>query len=96
MKGKNMQEIKKGKNNFYLGEESNPLASISFALADDDKIIIEHTVVSDSLIGQGIGGQLVSKVAEYARGENKKVIPHCSYAKKVMTQNNEYADILAK
>jgi predicted GNAT family acetyltransferase len=34
-------------------------------------------------------------VAELARKENKKVVPLCSYAKRVMIQNPDYQDVLA-
>jgi len=90
-----MEVIKKGENQFYIGEDiENPLAEITFIRADESKIVIEHTYVSDSLRGQGIALQLVNKVVEYARFENKKIIPICPYAKKVMTENEKYKDVL--
>lgn len=90
-----MEVIKKDKNKFYIGENvKNPLAEITFIPEGESKIIINHTYVSDSLRGQGIALQLVKKVVEYAREENKKIIPLCSYAKKVMIGNEEYTDVL--
>lgn len=47
----------------------------------EDKIIIDHTYVSEVLKGQGVGQQLVKKVMEYARQENKKIIALCPFAK---------------
>lgn len=90
-----MEEIKKGINKFYIGDNiENPSAQIIFLPSGENKIIIEHTYVSDSLVGQGIGQQLVKKAAEYARLNNLKIIPECSYARKVMTSSDEYSDIL--
>lgn len=90
-----MEAIKKDNNKFYIGENiENALAEITFVPTGADKIIIDHTYVSDSLRGQKIGLQLVNKVVEYARKENKKIIPLCPYAKRVMTQSNEYKDVL--
>ncbi|MBL4938551.1 N-acetyltransferase [Clostridium sp. YIM B02515] len=90
-----METIKKDNNKFYIGENvENPLAEITFVPTGADKIIIDHTYVSDSLRGQKIGLQLVDKVVEYARSENKKIIALCPYAKKVMTQSEQYKDIL--
>lgn len=90
-----MEDIKKDNNKFYIGENAeNALAEITFVPTGADKIIIDHTYVSDSLRGQKIGLQLVNKVVEYARMENKKIIPLCPYAKRVMTQSDEYKDIL--
>lgn len=90
-----MEVIKNGKNMFYIGEDiKDPLAKIIFLPSGENKIIIEHTYVSDSLKGQGIGRQLVEKVAEYARNENLRIIPECTYARKVMTRGDEYRDVL--
>lgn len=90
-----MEAIKKDNNKFYIGEDvENPLAEITFVPTGEDKITIDHTYVSESLRGQKIGLQLIDKVAEYARTENKKIIALCPYAKKVMTQSEEYKDIL--
>jgi len=60
------------------------------------KIIVNHTYVSESLRGQGIALELVRKVIEYARQENIKIIPLCSYVKKVMTRNEKYTDVLSE
>lgn len=90
-----MEVIKRDNNKFYIGENiENVLAEITFVPSGADKITIDHTYVSDSLKGQGIGQQLVKSVAEYAREENKKIIPLCSYAKRVMTKDEEYKDVL--
>jgi uncharacterized protein len=90
-----MEAIKKDNNKFYIGENiENPLAEITFVPKGAEEIIIDHTYVSDSLRGQKVGLQLVNKVAEYARRENKKIIPLCPYAKRVMTQSDEYKDVL--
>ncbi len=92
-----MNTIKRDGNQFYIGESiENRVAEITFVSSGENTIIIDHTYVSDSLRGQGIALQLVNKVVEYARLEHIKIIPQCSYAKKVMTQNEEYKDVLKK
>ena len=92
-----MDVIKKNKNQFYIGENiENILAEITFVPKGESKIIIDHTYVSDLLRGRGIALQLVKKVVEYARQENKKIIFLCPYAKKVMMESDEYKDILIR
>lgn len=81
---------------FRLGDEADPLAKISTTRRDDGTIVITHTFVSETLKGQGIGGTLVQAVAEQARKENVKIIPLCSYANKVMTKDDSFADVLAR
>jgi predicted GNAT family acetyltransferase len=90
-----MDAIKKDKNIFYIGADANNMtAKIIFVHKDEKTIIIKSTFVSEPLRGQGVGLQLVKEVAEYARQENKKIIPTCPFAKKVMTINDEYKDVL--
>lgn len=92
-----MADIKKGENKFYVGHnEKEPLAEITFVPTDDEKLIIDHTVVSDELGGQGVAGELVEKVVNYAREEGKKIIPECSYAKQKIEKTPAFQDVLAK
>lgn len=76
-------------------EDGRSAGEIVYSRTDDNQIIIEHTEVDPSFQGQGVGKKLVGKVAEYARENNLKIIPECSYAKKVMERTPEYEDVLA-
>lgn len=55
---------------------------------------IAHTVVDPTYEGQGIMRKLVESVIEAARSKKVKIIPHCPYAKKMMTGKEEYQDVL--
>lgn len=90
-----MKDIKKDKNKFYIGEDvEHVIAEITFISNSENNISINHTFVSDTLRGQGIGVKLVNKVVELARQENKKIIPICPYAHKILTKSDEYKDVL--
>jgi predicted GNAT family acetyltransferase len=90
-----IQSIKKDGNQFYIGmDQTSALAIISFFYDSADTIIIDHTYVSNTIRGRGIGKELVEEVATYAKEENLKVLPLCSFAKWVMTNSNDYNDIL--
>ena len=87
--------FKKGNKCFYLGEnEENPMAEITYKTMEDGKIIIDRTYVSPELRGKQIAKSLVDCVANYCREENLKALPLCSYAQKLMKENEEYTDIL--
>lgn len=89
-----MAFIKISSGGFYIGDSPlNPMAEITF-IERTDLLIIDHTYVTKSETKKGIGLQLVQKVVEYARQENKKILPLCPYAEKVMTRTNEYQDVL--
>jgi len=92
-----MAEIKKGNQKFYVGEnEQEPIAEITFKPKDTNTIIADHTYVSDELRGQGIAGKLVEVLTNYAREENKKIVPVCSYVKSKMEKTPEYHDLIAE
>jgi len=92
-----MNEIQKGRNDFSIIDDNGEvLAEITFYLTGLDKITIDHTYVCNPMRGQGVGEALVSKVVEYAREENKKILPVCPYAKKVMLKNEDCHDVLIK
>lgn len=90
-----MLEIKKGTSKFYIGDsEENPLAEMTYVNSGEGIIIIDHTLVSDELGGQGIGKKLLKEVIDWSRNENKKIIPLCPYAKVQMEKNDEYHDMI--
>lgn len=91
-----MIDIKKDGNTFYVGEQNNKEAEIHYVPAGKEKIIVDHTFVSDGLRGQGIGEALVKRIVAYAREEGKLIIPLCPFAKSQIERNEEYHDILAK
>lgn len=82
-----------GSSCFYVGDEANNQSIIEFENQDDD-IVVTHTYVTNSLLGQGIAKALVLKAIEYARQYQKKIIRLCSYFKKELSRNSEYADVL--
>lgn len=92
-----MADIIKGENIFYIGEnEQDAIAKITFKQKDAHTIIADHTYVSDELRGQGIAGKLFEKLITYAREENKKIVPLCSYVRAKMEKNPEYHDLITK
>ena len=60
----------------------------------NDKWTITHTVVDEKFKGQGIAKKLVLKIVEESRKNGVKLIPICSYAKKMLEGNEEFSDCL--
>jgi predicted GNAT family acetyltransferase len=60
----------------------------------DNQMVIEHTEVNVELEGQGVGKQLVFTAVEYARTHNLKIVPLCPFAKKVLSKETEWQDVL--
>lgn len=59
-----------------------------------DTMIINHTQVFDGFEGQGIARQMVMAAVDFARSNNRKITPVCSYAAAVLSRTDEYKDIL--
>jgi predicted GNAT family acetyltransferase len=65
-------------------------------MASPDKMIIEHTEVSEELKGQNVGYQLVKTAVDFARAHNIKIIPLCPFANSVFKKKPELAEVLAQ
>ncbi len=83
-----------GKGMFFVEQDGNILAEMVYTIPAADKMIIEHTDVSDELKGKKVGYQLVDTAVEYARTNNIKIIPLCPFANAVFKKKPEYADVL--
>ena len=61
---------------------------------ENDKWAITHTVVDEKFNGQGIAKKLVLKIVDEARKSGVKLIPICSYAKRLIEGNEEFKDCI--
>jgi predicted GNAT family acetyltransferase len=57
------------------------------------KMIIDHTEVDPQYQGRGVGKQMVMASADYARKNDKKIVPLCSFARGVFDRVPELADV---
>ena len=80
---------------FFVESDGNILAEMVYSMSSPEKMIIEHTEVSDELRGKNVGYQLVHTAVEYARTHNIKITPLCPFANAVFKKKPEYADVLA-
>lgn len=87
-------KMKGSRGAYFVEEDGNILAEIIYTTPTPDKIIIEHTEVSDELKGQNVGYQLVNHVVEHARINQQKIIPICPFARSVFDKKPDYQDVL--
>ena len=59
-----------------------------------DTIVYDHTIVDPELGGKGVGSALVKHALDYARSENKKVVPECSFVASYINKHEEYQDLV--
>ncbi len=70
------------------------VAEMTYSKAGTRQIIINHTDVSESLQGQGIGRQLLDIIVHYARENQKKIIPLCPFARNEFEKDPGIHDVL--
>ena len=89
-------EFKIDENNrggFFINKDGKQIAELDFDLKDG-VLNAYHTGVRKELEGQGIAANLFDKLVEYARENNYKIIPSCSYILVKFRRNpNGFADV---
>lgn len=82
------------KGEFFVEQEGERLAEMTYSWAGTDKFIIDHTDVSDTLRGQGAGRYLLDAAVQFARDRQVKIIPLCPFAKSVFQKDANIQDVL--
>jgi len=59
------------------------------------EINLYHTYTHPALRGKGLAAQVVRAALEFAKENNLRVIPTCSYVQSFITKNAEYKDLIA-
>jgi predicted GNAT family acetyltransferase len=78
---------------FVIDRDGKRLATMTYSLAGDEIIIIDHTDVDASLRGTGAGQALVAAAVTWARDSARKILPLCPFAKSVFEKTPDYADV---
>ena len=80
---------------FYIDEDGEWIAEMTYFRSGDCEITIDHTEVDPKLRGEGIASDLVAEAVKFARVEQLKIKATCPYAKKELDEHPEYNDVLA-
>ncbi|OMP67316.1 GNAT family N-acetyltransferase [Domibacillus epiphyticus] len=78
---------------FYIEKEGRRVAEITYVPAGEGKINANHTYVSEELRGGGTAGQLLDALVGYARENDLKIVPTCSYVVAKFDRGREYDDV---
>lgn len=90
-----MTELKhnKAQKRFEVFVKREKAGLMTYQMSGDDRMIIDHTEVYSQFEGQGLGTKLIDAAVDYARKENLKISPTCSFAKKIFAETPEFRDI---
>lgn len=61
----------------------------------DGRMVMTHTFLPPELRGKGLAEKVVRAALEYARRENLKIVPACSYVQVFIERNAEFKPLLA-
>ncbi len=80
---------------FEVVVDTNKRAVLEYRSNREGKMFLNSTEVPESLRGQGIAAKLVQHVFDYARENNYRIIPVCSYVKTYLKKHPEQQDLMA-
>lgn len=90
--------IKEIENKGYaMAREAQKRAGVmTYSIAGEKHIIIDHTEVEPDFEGQGIGKKLLYKIVEMAREKNIEITATCPFAKAMFNKLTDIQDVLRK
>ena len=75
-------------------EDGKRAGMMTFSIASEHLIIIDHTEVEPEYNGRGVGKDILYKIVEMAREKNIKIIPLCPFAAATFKKTKEIQDVL--
>ncbi|HSW54028.1 MAG TPA: GNAT family N-acetyltransferase [Ignavibacteriaceae bacterium] len=60
----------------------------------NNKVDLNHTFTHSALRGKGLAAHVVRAALEFAKENNLKVIPTCSYVRAFLAKNDKYKELL--
>lgn len=78
---------------FYANCDGQHVGEITFVRVGIDKLIIDHTRVTEKYRNEHVGLNLVRHVVDLARNQNRKIITMCPFAKAMFSRYSEFDDV---
>ena len=85
-----------GKGVFYVEQEGQRPAEMTYVMSGESLMIIDHTEVASIFKGRGVGRQLVLAGVQFAREQKFKIVPLCPFANAEFSKHPEYSDVLSQ
>lgn len=92
MKFQHIKDEKSGE--IQLIENGKRIGEISYDILEDGSLSAYHTGVDPEQQGRGLGYKLLNHLVEYARENNKKIVPVCSFVVRNFEINPKIHDVL--
>jgi predicted GNAT family acetyltransferase len=69
---------------------------MTYSMAGETRMIIDHTHVDEVLKGKSVGMQLLNKAVDFAQANKLEVLPLCPFAAAMFKKKPEIQDVLRK
>ncbi|MCU7612989.1 N-acetyltransferase [Chryseobacterium sp. GMJ5] len=79
---------------FEASVEGKKAGLMTYTWAGEERFIIDHTEVEEEFNGKGVGKEMLLAAVDFARKNNKKIIPLCPFAKATFQKNPDLQDVL--
>ena len=90
-----IEHIDEGRKGYFKAlEDATEAGVMTYTWAGDGKIIIDHTEVHEAFSGKGVGKKLVLAAVDFARENEIKIVPLCSFAAALFEKMTEIQDVL--
>jgi predicted GNAT family acetyltransferase len=79
----------------YEMTDAGRLVGVADYRVERDVVVLPHTEIDPALRGLGLGAELVRAALDAIRGDDRLVVPQCSYVATFIAEHPDYQDLLA-
>jgi Predicted acetyltransferase len=80
---------------FIAMHNGNEVGEMTYNWLDEKNIVVNHTGVRPQYEGRGVGRQLMETCVGYARENQIKILPLCSFVQTMFNRYPDYSDTKA-
>ncbi|WZL89609.1 GNAT family N-acetyltransferase [Salinimicrobium sp. 3283s] len=80
---------------FYIEDDGEIVAELTYTLKDNQIMTIDHTETDPKYSGEGLASSLVKHSVDFAKEKEIKIDPLCAYAAKQFERHEEYREVQA-
>ena len=85
-----------GHGEFFIMREGKRIAELTYSRSGESAVVVGHTWVDPKHRGGTLAPSLVDAVVAWAREGNQKIVPACSYVRRVFSSSNKFDDVWSR
>jgi predicted GNAT family acetyltransferase len=84
-----------GHGEFFVVREGKRIAELTYSRSGDT-VVVSHTWVDPGHRGGTLAPSLVDAAVAWARADNRKIVPACSYVRRVFSSTHQFDDVWSR